>query len=229
MKCFLTLLLLSVSYFAEAKIAVLTLAVGEKYKEAVSLGVENKRQYCEKHGYDFIYGDASLDESRVPAWSKILLIQEALTKDYDWIFWTDGDSLIMDFDRPLESFIDSNYDFIINSEFSIVCSGEFFLKNCDWSRDFMRQVYTHKCPEHPWEQTAINIELDNSPEVRAHTKIFRGREINAFNPENYGAADPSICYMPGDFVIHFGAVRDLAELKSLFEKYVPRITGLSTY
>lgn len=217
---------LSCYCFGVGKIAVVTLAVGEKYHEAVSLGIENKRQYCQKHGYDFICGFNSLDDSRFPAWSKVLLLLNVLeNKEYEWVFWTDADSLIMDFGKPLEDFIDPNYDFIINKEFTWVCSGEFFLKNNDWSRDFMKLVYSHsECWMHPYEQIAINIELGR-PEIQAHTKIFPAKEINAFNPENYGGGDPSICYEPGDFIIHFGAVRDLPYLKSLFEKYMPLVAG----
>lgn len=226
MKNFLVLIFLSLNcfVFGASKIAVVTLAAGEKYLEAVSLGIENKRQYCQKHGYDFFCGEVSLDPSRVPAWSKILLIQNVLeSNEYEWIFWTDADSLIMDFGSPLENFIDPNYDFIINRELTWVCSGEFFLKNCAWSRDFLKKVYTHEeCSGHPWEQTAIIIELGN-PEIQTHTKIFQSKEINAFNPEDYGCADPSLCYEPGDFVIHFGAVRDLSYMRSLFEKYMPLV------
>ena len=55
-------------------LGVVTLATErESSKDAVSLGIENKRIYCEKQGYDFIYCDEVLDPSRSIPWSKILL------------------------------------------------------------------------------------------------------------------------------------------------------------
>lgn len=44
-----------------ADIAMLVVAVGDEYQKAVAPGYENKMNYCERHGYDFIYVNQSLD------------------------------------------------------------------------------------------------------------------------------------------------------------------------
>lgn len=110
MKCLIFCLFIT-AYLAASEIAVVTLAVGEAYQDAVQLGIENKKAYCEKHGYDFFCGTEILDPERPIPWSKILFIKEILkNSSYRWIFWTDADSLIMNFDIPLESLIDDHYE-----------------------------------------------------------------------------------------------------------------------
>ncbi len=97
-----------------ADIAVVSIAIGDSYYEQVKLGIENKHVYCEKHGYDFIFTEETLDHSRHPYWQKILLTLKAMENpQYQWVVWIDADTLIMDLSTPLEDFIDKKNNFII--------------------------------------------------------------------------------------------------------------------
>ena len=87
------------------KIGVLTLCIGDKYYEAVKSGIESKKAYCYKHGYDFILGSEDIyDKSRPIAWSKIKMIEKYLPK-YDFVFCSDADVIIMNENIKLENFI----------------------------------------------------------------------------------------------------------------------------
>jgi hypothetical protein len=65
----------------------------------------SKAAYCQRHGYDFVQRTSKdFDRSRPPAWSKLRFIADLLPY-YDWVFWTDCDSLVMDQSCPLEAFL----------------------------------------------------------------------------------------------------------------------------
>jgi len=98
-------------------------------------------EYAAKHGYSlFVENELFKPEEllgddqylRKPSWLKvrdtsfeysiaertrvvpiqIKAVQRHL-KDFDWVFWMDADSLILNMDVRLESFLDERYDFIV--------------------------------------------------------------------------------------------------------------------
>lgn len=205
-----------------AEIAIVSIASGEKYRESVSLGLKNKEEYCARHGYDFICGDKTLDASRGITWSKILLIQEVMkNKDVKWIFWSDADALIMNTALLIEDLIDENYNLIINFDHNGFNSGHFLIRNCEWSRRFLEEAYTHDefVNDTEWEQGAMLTTLQSDLKYSSATKIVPQRLMNSF-PAVIGSL-LQVTYRPGDFVLHFAGVRDVHILKSLFEYYYP--------
>ncbi|KAH7834547.1 hypothetical protein Vadar_017283 [Vaccinium darrowii] len=68
----------------------------------------------------------------------------------EWIFWVDSDAVFtdMDFKPPLEKYKDYNlvvhgwsYNVYVRKTWSRVNSGVFFIRNCQWSMDFL-EVWT---------------------------------------------------------------------------------------
>ena len=85
------------------RIAVLT-AYDERQKDLAAISSPNKKRYCDLHGYSFIEEATLAALSRSPVWAKVPLLKRYL-KEYDWVFWTDVDSLVMDmWTRPLFRF-----------------------------------------------------------------------------------------------------------------------------
>jgi hypothetical protein len=72
------------------KILLCTLAVGDRFREITKYATINKREYCQKHKYDFIEESNTLDPTKTIHWSKLILIQKHLS-DYDYIVWMDSD------------------------------------------------------------------------------------------------------------------------------------------
>ena len=198
---------------AQADIAVVTLVAGDKYKKTVSSGVENKRLYCQQHGYDFICGGKSLDRSRPIPWTKILIILQTMeNSNYQWIFWTDADSLIMNMSFKLEDFIqESENNLILTKDISNINTGEFFIRNCEWSRNFLKAVYGHtECINDAWwEQQGLINELEKNPEWWSLIEVIPQRLINSYISN----------YEEDDFIIHFAGVHNPKILKGLMEKY----------
>jgi hypothetical protein len=177
------------------KLAVLSMYTLEMQALA-DMANQNKAAYCERHGYDYLVGDRVLDRSRPPAWSKILHVRRHLT-DYDWVFWSDCDSLVMNPDIRLEELIDDKYDFLITRDPSGLNSGEFFLRNCPAAFEFLETVYAQTDVIHNpwWEQRAI-IDVINTGRHNLRIKECPQRQFNSYLD----------CYVKRDFILHFAGI-----------------------
>jgi mannan polymerase II complex MNN10 subunit len=202
-----------------ADIAVLSMAIGEDYLKITQECINNKKRYCERQGYDFICAYETLDGSRHPAWSKLKLIERHLN-DYQWVFWTDADSLVMNMDVRLETLVDQNCWLVISKDCNGVNSGQFLIRSCPESREFLQQCYAmEQFIDHPWwEQAAIQHYLNTHPSCLQCVKVVPQRRINSYPPSIAGAARDS-CYRRGDFVIHFPGARG-ENLAALIHEYV---------
>ncbi|MBA3721547.1 MAG: glycosyltransferase [Parachlamydiaceae bacterium] len=221
---FIITILLYNAILAAQDIAVVTLAVGKEYQNVVAAGIENKKQYCELHGYDFICEKELLDPSRPIPWSKIpLLLRVMENSSYKWIFWTDADSLVMNLGFPLEDLIDEKYKLIITKDFTDINAGQFLLRNCEESRNFLKEVYSHtECINHPWwSQQAMILEI-NKQNSTSFSKIIPQRLINSYPTECSGKNLYS-AYQSGDFIVHFAGQHDLTLLSALFKLYSPLV------
>lgn len=203
-------------FIHSSEIAVVSLAIGENYKKIVATGIENKRLYCTLHGYDFICVEKSLDPLRPPAWSKILLILELMqTSDYKWIFWTDADSLIMNMTISLEDLIVDNYNLILSKDNTGINTGQFLIKNCDWSKKLLQAIYSHtECIHHYcWEQQGLVEELQENEELWSSILLIPQRTINSYTKN----------YENGDFIIHFAGHRLFNILEFFMNKYNEKV------
>ena len=223
----------SIGYFVkdtELKIAVCSLTVGEEYKRITKYGRKSKVLYCERHGYDFFDSDDFFDRSRSPAWSKIKILEhyldemDGLFSKYDYVWWIDGDTLIMNDEIKLEERISSltdGKDITMAKDFKLINSGVMIIRNTKWSRNFMRTIYDQiQFLNHSnWEQAAIIDLLEkNISDSKNHIKILELYQQNRINSYWYSY------YFHDCFILHFaGCYRDKVErgLSFVMTKYCP--------
>jgi len=184
------------------KIAIVTLIIGKEYARTVKYGLRSKYVYSKKHGYDLIVGRKRLgDLSRPAAWSKILLIEKILTNNsYDGVFYIDADALIMNKKKKILDFIKPfpNKDFIIcRDSNNLINTGVFFLRNCEWSKEFLRRVYNETTwIDHVWYENKPIIHLwETNEKIRNHTQLCYYRQFNTFLRE-----------YKNEFIIHFASI-----------------------
>lgn len=182
------------------------------YATTVAFGTRSKEVYAEKHGYDFIvatkklhdcYGISSQRHLEC-AWTKLAAISRVLDQ-YDWVFWSDADSIILNFDRRLEEFIDENYDVIACVEYiapkvpgpylggCYINTGEVFYKNGDFAKTLIRESWSDHLDWTPlsFEQARINSYIQKT-ETGDRVLVYNGKAFNT------GAE----YYEPGDFIVH---------------------------
>ncbi len=195
------------------------------------IGERNKRLYCDSRGYSFMCERDGFDLSRPPSWSKILFCQRHLP-DCNWLFWSDADALVTNFDVRLESFLDEKYDLIITRDANGLNAGHFFIRNTPWSFDFLREVwgggwdvdgsYDHNY----WEQGAIQ-ELYRREVWGSRVKVLHNKAFNSYHERGHGWPDSNSRWEDGDFIAHFpgGSVTDKALLMNRFSEQHDRKRG----
>lgn len=165
----------------------------EKYARITA---ENKRRYCAKHGYGFVCFDHTLDATLHPSWSKLQALASSF-QDNDWLFWSDADALIVNFDQRLEDFIDNRYHLIVSTDWHGLNFGNFLIQNHPWSKSLLEQTRSGRQKiDFFWEQSSIIRLVAANVQLRARVKLTG----SAFN-SNY--------YMPRwDFLLHLCGLND---------------------
>lgn len=160
--------------------------------------IPNKRKYCDRHHYELIVRTSGFDTTRHPVWSKLLFLHEHLG-GFDWLFWSDVDSLVMNGDIRLEEFIDDSCDLVICQEdlgvgLYNLNAGQMFFRNSDWSREFLKEAYaqTQFLNDRMREQRAI-IHLWERSDLSSHVQVVTQKRFNSYLQN----------YTRGDFLLHF--------------------------
>ena len=65
----------------------------------------HRRRYAEFYGYDYVEFTDKIVKTDPPKWNKFAAIK-AVMPNYDWVFWQDSDSMVVNFGRPLEAFME---------------------------------------------------------------------------------------------------------------------------
>lgn len=116
---------------------------GEWDKKLMIDVMENHLKYARKHGYTPLLTNDMINSSRPSAWSKLLAIEEYLPH-YDYLLYLDMDTIIMDLDTKLESFIVAASpcaDIIMSEDWNGPNTGIWLVKNTKWSRWFVKHAY----------------------------------------------------------------------------------------
>lgn len=199
------------------KIAVVTFVVGPDYKRWMEPGLQSKRDWCARHGYDFHYGgDAVWDRSRPIPWSKLLYLQSFLNK-YDYLFVSDADVLITNPSLKIEDVILPQLgekdllwtmdacDHLNSGNMLLRCSAR------DWIRSYFDLVWKQEDLIHHiwWENAAMIKVLETRPDHAVH--IATCKESWMFNAYLFGPTGKTVdpprrLWKEGDLLIHFAGV-----------------------
>jgi hypothetical protein len=206
---------------SKIKIGICFMSIGDKYKSITKWSRQNKINYCNKYGYDFIEDETIYNPDKPIPWSKIPLILKYIDR-YDYIVWIDADILIMNLDIKIEYYIDKYpHDFVCGSDWIMPNTGFMIIKNTDFCKVFISSINTnvYNQDEHEngrymnWEQGSfINMYDKDFMECKSKNLVFitYPTEMNCYYYN----------YFPGHFVLHFAGVRgDI--LENLIIKHYP--------
>ena len=198
------------------KIAIVTVVVNQMYQYLMNPFLENKKAYCERHGYDFIMGGEDYSENKNnPLWIKYRFIQRYLPK-YDYIFYSDADVYISNMDFKIQDLIkyyenDTNIlvSLDINDDIKYINTSNFLVKNDIWSLVYLENVYNqvifrkHTLSDQASFSYLYNDMSNENVDNKKHIKILDdNRLFNSIFPI------PNIkytnqLYQRGDFIIHY--------------------------
>ncbi|KAI5059375.1 hypothetical protein GOP47_0025694 [Adiantum capillus-veneris] len=201
----------------------------------MGLVAPNKAKYAQLHGYTFINASDTLDNSRPPSWSKILAVRKHLPK-FDWVFWNDVDSLVINPEISLEDIVASVVgsrdnsgipDLIITKDVTGVNAGMFFFRNTEWSMHFLELWWNQTSFVRPFGQMksgdndALKYLLQIMPEEEFQQHVAMPRMQCAFNSYLWRPTLKSGvrlmklprvvwqgAYSTGDFMVHLAGLNN---------------------
>ena len=173
------------------------------FNELAKITMPTYQEYCELHGYNFYCKTQNFTEGRTIGWSKFEIFLENMDK-YDWIFYVECDSMLMNQTIRLENLIDHHHDIIMTktdlpNTIDLNC-GPMLVRSCEWNKQFFKyllnkkEYYTHQLVE----QAALSDEVNQNEEVRKHFKIMNIRFFNSL----YHSWHMNSSYKHGDFMLH---------------------------
>jgi len=216
-------------------ITIVTLAIGHDFRKGLESCLQSKREYAEKHGYDYKEGGSDhWDRTRPIPWSKIPYLLSILKElPENAVVWlSDADVFITNPDLILEThilpFFPETKDMMMTID---ACghlnSGNIFLRNTPWIRDFWTRVgqQTDLLYHIWWENAAIIKLLELNASDLAHVEITSDHTRS--NSYLQGLQGQPL-WMPGQFLVHFAGVYDVTRIQILVQAIqsgkIPRLS-----
>ena len=174
------------------------------------------KEYCSYHNYKCVLENKTLDDSRSPPWSKILLLQREMKNnpDYDYIIWIDDDILITNKDKKFENFIKKyDTDIFVSADAHPAYpmnTGIIVCKNNKETLKYLEHIW-ELCEKYPqykngvclWEQDVMTIDY----RVNKFVKIIPYGIIQTFQRTQ------NLDWKEGDFSAHFTGMKMDARIK----------------
>ncbi|KAG4093208.1 hypothetical protein H8356DRAFT_1048726 [Neocallimastix lanati (nom. inval.)] len=133
------------------KVAIVMYSETVKVNSFVEHAISEFFQYSNIHGYRFLFNNQRYDREKEPFYMKIHVITEAILrglkeKEYDWVFWVDGDVILANPNIKLQTFLPiDNEVHLIAADRQGLNSGVFFIRVHPWSLNFILRAgsYTY--------------------------------------------------------------------------------------
>jgi hypothetical protein len=194
-------------------LTIATLAIGKDFCSALKACLDSKRDYADRHAYNYIQGgEAHWDRTRPIPWSKVPFILSVLggLPEGALIWLSDADVLITNPALTLESHIlpllPETKDMLMTID---ACghlnSGTLLMRNSPWLRDYWRRVgeQTDLLYHIWWENAAMIKLLELNPSDLARVEITS--DHTRFNSYLQGLPGQPL-WLPGQFLVHFAGV-----------------------
>lgn len=190
------------------------------YADMAALTDANKREYCERHGYDFQHLDhvpekwKSNGHAWGQTWARMDFMRQLISeRKWDWLWCLGTDALITNLTIPLLDRVTPHAHIVIASDWAAPVQADSFLVRCSPEGDeylarLLEAFDAYK--EHTWVENQVMIET--LPTWRHLMWIVPQRMLNAYNYDFYKHLSPQCQgkdslgndgqWQPGDFVLH---------------------------
>jgi len=192
----------------------------------------NKKFYAQKHGYKAIARE-TLKPGIHPNFQKIDFMLDVLSNsDIDSVLWTDTDSMITNFNIPLEDLLYDGHDMTITTDWNGINSGTFLVRNTVRIKNYLKMILDNEPVYKTHEFYEQGVIMDTYNHYKNMIKIVPQRFMNAYwlplyHPdENKDLKDKlgfNGQWRPGDFIIHAPGQPNSVRM-SLFEQVLSVIS-----
>ena len=174
---------------------------------------QNKKEYCNLHGYDMIARTNDFitqqPDGLMTGFEKIHLARQVLIDhpEYEWIWWTGTDTMVTNFATRLEERTNNAFHFIVSVDINCINADSFLVRNTQEGMQFLTAILAleeeYFAKYWDTEQRAIanlvglpgtgdlgwpnpsNIELTG--QFKDIVKVMPQRYMNCFNYHLYGS------------------------------------------
>jgi hypothetical protein len=184
----------------------------EKYQPLADLTwTQNKKLYCEQHGYAGHQWTSGFDKSIKGGFERLRLMRELMIEhpEYQWLWWTGCDSMITNFNVKIEEKIDPNYDLIIATDCNEINNDSFLIKNTEWSKNYLQEL----CDLRPQYENHMFLEqqamIETYPKYKDKIKIVPQRHLNSYyndlypHQSKYDLLGTDGTWQKGDWLLHW--------------------------
>jgi len=173
----------------------------------------NRKRYAAKHGYTAVILDhhpLGQDSSVSIQHSKLALMQSLMESgDFDWLMWSDCDSVIVNTERRIEDIV-SEYvesaetNILITEELLGLSSANWIIRSSPWSLEFLTKAFRIAGKELPLfgDQDAIICLAIGRGSLYKHIRIIPQNVINAYDALNAFSMGGG-GYIPGNLLVTF--------------------------
>lgn len=174
----------------------------------------NKIPYSQKYGY-YCEFEPLEGLGHIGQLQKVRFINRMLNdpRNFEWIWWTGCDLMVMNFHTRIEDKIDNNYHMVIATDCNGVNADSILIRNSELGRAYWKMVadilptYSHH-----WEGEQRIIK-DTYPNYKEIIKIVPQRDINAYDYNIYNGIYPNKDFLgtdgnwqPGDWAIQWPGI-----------------------
>jgi hypothetical protein len=175
---------------------------GPRFTELAEITNKSTQEYCDLHGYDYLFLDENPDPTRQISWGRTFLVKQNFKK-YDWILCIDSDLMIMNHTIKLEHLIDERYSVIVaanEGDVDRINTGSILWKTDPFSEHLISAMYLDNefANKGYWEQSTLIKLIKEFPKLLDAIKIVNPRWMNSFYHYWFGNEN----YQHGDFCVH---------------------------
>ena len=193
----------------------------------------NKKIYCEKHGYPLIVKTDKWNNIQI-GYEKSFLIQSAFGDhpDCEWVFFSECDTLITNMNIKLEDIVKNEQKhFVITTDANGINAGSFFVRNSIKGREYI-QAMINSIGKFRNEQDFIKYSYFGSKTYKDIISLYPQKSFNSYDYYLYGngkeyplGADifgNNGRWTNGDFIIHFAGL-SLTQRLTLADEYLQKV------
>jgi len=217
--------------FKKPKFAIVMFADKVKPDSLYEHSISEFAQYADIHGYSFFVDNKIIDYNRQVYYQKLYsllnyVIRGLNTNEYEWIFWADGDSTLVNPNIKLDSFIPppdkDDIHLVISDDVIGLNAGMFLIHVHPWSLSFLMKACTYSYYN---KDTYLSL-VDQS--AMLHTLIEQNEEKHyVIVPQNwfnsYFCNDEEECdgkLKKGDFLVHYAGYLDKSYIAAVIRKQI---------